>query len=329
MQIPLRAVVTPILLGLLFCAAVAEAAVVVVGNRTRTEVAFSVTPPDGQAEDVSLAGGDVVPIPVAGNVLIAFEVGDTVARFSLEPNTICYFAHEDGELGLLRIVLEPDPASGAETSPDHPDSAGRKPAAASSNGKTSRKADPSGVMPVKILVDDNEPGVRRVWEQRLRARMAEVSQIIFRYCRIRFEVVAVGTWESDDTLTDFGESLREFEREATPSPGAIAIGFTSQHKLTGKRHRVGGTRGPLHSHVLVRESSPQFTEAERVETLVHELGHVLGAVHSADPTSVMRSVLGDRLARARDFRIHFDEINTLAVYLVCEETPPQQGAELS
>ena len=77
---------------------------------------------------------------------------------------------------------------------------------------------------------------------------------------------------------------------------------------------MAGTRGPLHSHILVREWSPQMSEPERLEFLVHELGHFLGASHSPEPDSVMRPVLGDQPGRsARAFRIRFDPVNTLVM----------------
>ena len=62
-----------------------------------------------------------------------------------------------------------------------------------------------------------------------------------------------------------------------------------------------------------------MSEAERLEILVHELGHFLGAVHTADGNSVMRPALGDRRARGRSFRIGFDAPNTLAMNLVADE----------
>ncbi len=99
----------------------------------------------------------------------------------------------------------------------------------------------------------------------------------------------------------------------------MAIGFTSQYPANQFSSHLGATRGPLHPYVLVREWSPQITETERLEILVHELGHVLGAAHSADDNSAMRPKMTDRRARARSYRITFDPLNTLAMSLVAEE----------
>ena len=44
-----------------------------------------------------------------------------------------------------------------------------------------------------------------------------------------------------------------------------------------------------------------------------------GAVHSPEPTSVMRPILADRKALAKRFLIVFDPVNALAMNVVAEE----------
>jgi hypothetical protein len=129
----------------------------------------------------------------------------------------------------------------------------------------------------------------------------------------------VGTWNSDNATNDFIASLAEFEREVKPSPARLAIGFTSQWEMARGRIHMAGTRGPLHSHILVREANPQIGEAERLEFLLHELGHYLGAAHSPERDSVMRPVLGDKQAGRTAFRIGFDPVNALVIAMVGEE----------
>jgi hypothetical protein len=175
------------------------------------------------------------------------------------------------------------------------------------------------VVPVKIFVDEEEPTVQRAWEKRLRGRIAAASEILKTHCFVELKVVDVGTWDSDDKTTEFETSLAEFERETSPGEARLAIGFTSQFQLVRGRTHLGGIRGPLGHHLLIREWSKIITESERLEVLLHELGHFLGASHSPEANSVMRPVLGDRQARSKKFRIGFDPVNTLAMCLVSEQ----------
>jgi hypothetical protein len=175
------------------------------------------------------------------------------------------------------------------------------------------------VIPVKILVDEDEPAVQRVWEERVRKRLEAASNILERHCPVKFEVVLTGTWESNNELTNFSDLLRDFEQKANPSPARVAIGFTSQRLQTNECAHLGGTRGTLHSHVLIREWFGR-TEPEKLEVLVHELGHLLGAAHSPDAKSVMRPRLGDGKAVSKRFQVEFDPANASIMAIVAKAT---------
>jgi hypothetical protein len=173
---------------------------------------------------------------------------------------------------------------------------------------------------VAVFADDEERAVDQLWKKRFEDRVAAASKIFERSCGMQLAVQSFGRWESDDRVNDFDLSLREFERNVKkPGDAHVAIGFTSQYTITRGRTHLGGTHGPLNSHILLREWSQHVSEPERLELLVHELGHFLGSVHSPESNSVMRSVLGDRQARARAFRIAFDPVNALAMSIVGEE----------
>jgi hypothetical protein len=184
-------------------------------------------------------------------------------------------------------------------------------------------------IPVKILVDEDEKSHRRVWESRLRKRVENASRVLAAHCGIRFQVVAVDTWDSDNGQNDFFQSLRELEREVYPKPGRLAIGFSSQYRIARGRIHMGGTRGALHSHILLKERSPNVRETERLELLVHELGHFLGASHSPEPTSVMRPVLSGGLQRRVNAHIRFDPVNTLLIAMMGEEIRKRRVKKLS
>ena len=177
----------------------------------------------------------------------------------------------------------------------------------------------SNVIKVKLVVDDDEVRQRRVWEPILRERIDKVSAALEAHCGMVLRVVAVEEWNSDDGQRDFFKSLAEFEREVLPAPADVAIGFSSQFDIAQGRVHLGGTRHPLHSHILVKERSRNVLEPERIELLAHELGHYLGATHSPEPKSVMRPVIGQGVQRVAGARLLYDAPNTLLMSLLAEE----------
>lgn len=178
---------------------------------------------------------------------------------------------------------------------------------------------PPYTITVKLLADQKDPTLRRVWEKRYRDRLAAASDIIERCCHIRFKVVEVATWVSDDRSTDLGQLMDEFMRKVQPTPAQLVIGFTGQFRSLRDDKHIGGAKGPFFPYILIREWGRQITDPERLEILVHELGHYLGAAHSSEPQSVMRPDLSDRQSRARGFKISFDGVSAQELTIIGEE----------
>jgi len=175
------------------------------------------------------------------------------------------------------------------------------------------------VIRVKVVVDEEERTPPPVWQRRLRERIDAAAAIINQYANIRFTVAEMGTWNSDDRIQDLNKSLRELEQEIEPAPCDIVIAFSSQYRFQKGVNGLGGTRGPLHTHILLRETAPNAFEPERLEALVHEMGHFLGAAHSRDAQSAMRPIIGDGRARIPTYRIGFDQQNSQIIRLVASE----------
>ena len=307
---------SPLLLVFSLLATVASADVIVLANRTHKPIQLEVKPVTGPRQRAALQAGDSVPFFVDGRAHVSFASRDGLKRYLLDANSAYYFGESaDGRVDLQKIGLGEDNTT--------------------INGRTlpGRAATaPVTTIPVRILVDEEEPARQQHWERRLRDRVQAASDILEHHARVRLKVVGVGTWDSDDNITDFFASLSEFERDAKPFPAQLAIGFTSQYQVVKGRTHMAGTRGVLHSHILVREWSQHMTEPERLELLVHELGHFLGASHSPERTSAMRPVLGDRQAVRAGFQVRFDPVNTLIMSMVGEELSRrriQKVAEMS
>lgn len=289
-----------------FLASEALAAVAVVLNQTDAPVRFQAFSSDGDNQGRLVEPGESVPYFSASPLTITFPTASGPQRQPLEPDSI-YRLTSVASGGrrvrqLRRIGLE-----------------GSRPAGSRPGAWRAGSGRSDAVIRVLLCVDEEEPMTEALWKARLAERLAKASAIIEAHSGVRFEVAGYAYWRSNNDTVKFEQTLFEFERATQPKRGDLAIGFTSQYRVDRGRRRLGGTRGPLRKHVLLREWSPQVSEPERVELLVHELGHFLGAGHSPEPTSVMRPVLGNRPVRLKREQVRFDAVNTLAIAMVGEE----------
>ena len=286
----------------------ARGAVVVVANRTRAEVRFTLTPPDGEARPHAVAANDLAAIPLTGPAELAFGAGPARRRFQVIPDTAYYVAESDGALNLREI--------GLAARPDRP----RGPAPAGAPAPSGPAGPPPPrVLTVKLFVDQKEPAARPGWEKRLRGRVEMASAALDHICRVTLKVVAVEEWQSDDAAAgDLHRLLADFERKVRAGPAQVAVGFSSQPAGAQPDRRVGGTRAALHPFLLLREWRPT-TERGRVDVLLHELGHYLGAAHSPEPDSIMRPALGNSPLSVGNWHSGFDPVNALVMNIVAEE----------
>jgi len=299
-----------------------QAAVAVISNRTTSELNFSVAPADARdghakATDYKCGSGDLTVVNIPRGMTASLSLipdrnqkhgsADAAVSYKIEPDAAYYFGElPTGKVELGQIGIDEMPAPAA----DPPRPAAKLSAAADDAART---------ITVKVLVDEEEPSKRSLWERRLRDRVAAASDIIEHHCGMKLKVIGTDTWQSDNRLNRFEDEVGEFIKKVDPGEARLAIGFTSQFEIPKGRTHLGGTRGPLARHILLREWSQIVSEPERLELLVHEVGHFLGAVHSPESDSVMRAILGDRQVRAKKFQIRFDPLNALAMNLVTEE----------
>ena len=286
-----------------------RAAVVVLANKTDRDVRCTVHSTSERSQQRTLSAGEVLPIPVTERVAVTFSANGKPRRYDLKANAVYYFVGSPQEMKLEELGLVGVWGEAA------------RPIAKESKTTDAPAPKPARFpvkIPVKILVDQAEPTVRRVWEKRLRKRMAEASAILERTCRVQLDVTEVDTWESDPRLTTLAELFGDFQRKVAVKPARLAIGFTGLVAPKKRDPARSVTPEPLHTHLLIREWSVRG-EPDRLEILLHELGHFLAACDSPDADSVMRLKVGDGRANHVAFRIGFDPLNTLVLNLVAED----------
>jgi len=282
----------------------ASAEVAVFSNRTPDRLTVSVVPDGMRPKPLTLAVGESRPVFYERALRVIYLEGLVEHSYQVAPKSAYFFTRGQGDEPLRMEQIGFGSNKSAPSSPAPRHVGGRN---------------QSATITVKLLVDDDEPTHRQIWEAKLRKRVATASEILEKHSGIKLKVVAVQKWDSDDKVHNFPLSMREFEKEVNPHPAQLAIGFSSQYRVQHGRVHMGGTRGALHPYILLRERSRSILEPERLELLVHELGHYLGASHSPEPTSVMRPLLTGGLQRRANARVRFDPVNTLLIAMLGDE----------
>ena len=73
---------------------------------------------------------------------------------------------------------------------------------------------------------------------------------------MRFRVVEVATWTSNDDLRDLGQLMNEFMHKVRPEPAQLVIGFTGQYRLLQEDKHIGGAGPVLPLHLDPRVGPP-------------------------------------------------------------------------
>lgn len=280
----------------------ARAAVVVVANEANEKTAFEFKPDAGEAKAVELQAGEARAFPVNKAAEVTFTAKGKATKLTLDAYNAYVFTNRNSGLELHGVKLEGAPPVG-----DLP------PAAVSAREHT---------VFVKLLVDDAERRTQAAWEPALKKRFAQAAEVLKAATGVSFEVVEVGTWDSDPKADDLKGLHADFAKSVTIDSAKLIVGYTSR-KLGGrgetpKAQPFAAPTTALQTHVLIREGDPR-AEPERVEVLVQQLGRYLGAVTCPDRASALRAKLGDGQALSSRFRVGFDPLNLLAMNLVADD----------
>lgn len=300
----------------------APAAVLVLENTTGQPVDVELGPVWGGVQQFSLPADHPYRVAVPGVVSLQVAREGDARLVETEPNRIYRIAIRGD-----RLQVEPQQFLGARPNVWlHADDAERPPQPV--------------IVPVKLLVDDEQPARIEAWESRLRAQLAGASRFIEWYSGVRFEVVGVGTWESNDALEDPAALDEDFCHRAPLGDARLAIGVSSQWRLSKPPLVPDVPRDPLFTHCVIPDAQEGFSSQDQLRVLVHCLGRFLGAAPSDDEASVMYPI--DRAPPEREDGAaaapraavppRFDAENTLVMSLVAEEmrhVPLRGPADLS
>jgi len=139
------------------------------------------------------------------------------------------------------------------------------------------------------------------WEERLRSRFDAAAKHLARQVEIDLVLLAIDRWDPDHTTADGLDLVTELQDEVPPNDAHAVIGFVADGRppdTIGDRVEVHGytlgmapcfTGYGVVSEVFASDGERQWRvpEAKLRENLLHEVGHLFGAVHVSGD-SVMR-----------------------------------------
>ncbi len=141
---------------------------------------------------------------------------------------------------------------------------------------------------VRIACDE-EWRAQKGWEKTARERLAAASAVYEKEFGIRWKAVDVVEWTSDDAAPSLDVLIHQAEREVPHADVDVLLTFSGQMRGTGadRDYAAAGLGRYYGPSAIVRQVERDGGPSWYVSSLVHELGHVLGAWHSEDPGSVM------------------------------------------
>ncbi|MGQ9729793.1 MAG: M12 family metallo-peptidase [Candidatus Zipacnadales bacterium] len=141
---------------------------------------------------------------------------------------------------------------------------------------------------------DEELRSRTEWQREVREHLEFASNLYERTFNIRFVIVELVEWASDDAGEGLGDLVEELEQEIPLDGVDVVIGFSAQQPQRGKLSKYislpwGLT--PSFGRVSVIRAMIDDESYDLHLAVVHEIAHLFGAFHVADQDSVMRETI--------------------------------------
>lgn len=140
------------------------------------------------------------------------------------------------------------------------------------------------------------PNFKKVpqWKEVFERRLAYASRIFETEFKVKFKVRTYWNWNLSDENVAPSVMLEDLRARYELRDVDIVIGLT--HLRTGSKtpvkdlHTIGQAR-PFSGYLVLRYPVNSLYKIQEETVLAHELGHLFGAIHSADPESIMAPVV--------------------------------------
>ena len=144
------------------------------------------------------------------------------------------------------------------------------------------------------------------WKNKFRQRLDYASQLFDSQFKLRFNATVFWDWDLKDKGIDINNLVADLRSTIPLKDKAvdlvIGLARVRDEKDAGAPHDLDhiGRAPPFSGYVVLRYPQAPLSKTQEETLLVHELGHLFGAIHIQDPKSIMSPSIDRQLPAVFD-----------------------------
>lgn len=144
----------------------------------------------------------------------------------------------------------------------------------------------------------------RDWKQKFEKRLAYASRIFNSHFQLKFQPARYWDWPFSEDRQDSDLLMHDLKRRFPLAGVDLVMGLSRLTQTEALRDirdlDVLGRTQPFSGYIVIRYPEEDLFKIQEETILIHELGHLFGAIHTNDRESIMSPIVGRQIPSAFD-----------------------------